>query len=92
MRIKLHCENILTLQTSFTFTRVLAQDEFVDVFNILIDVITRFIVTVLLRHTRRERINQICDLKQTKQLSWCLLTAKLTLNVSECHYSALCGY
>lgn len=44
----LYWECTLTLQTTFMFTGVLAKDEFIKVFDILIHIIACFIVTVLL--------------------------------------------
>lgn len=52
--------NFLTLQTTFTFAQVVAQDGFVDVLHVLIYIIARLIVTVLLIDTRREKNNQHC--------------------------------
>lgn len=63
---KLFQENILTLQTTFSFTRVLSQDEFVDVFDILIHIIARFVVTVLLINTTGEQNNQIVQTGNVK--------------------------
>ncbi len=50
--------NILTLQATSSFARVVAHDEFVHVVNILIHIIACFIVTVLLIHTGGEENNQ----------------------------------
>lgn len=44
----------LTFQSSFTFSAVLAWNYFVDVFHILVHIITGFVVTVLLGQTGRQ--------------------------------------
>ena len=46
-KLKTRYMNSLTLQTAFSFTRNLAQEESFDVLNVLIHILARFIVAVL---------------------------------------------
>lgn len=56
-------EKILTLQTTFTFPQILGQDELVDVFDVLIHIITSLIVTALLLYTAGAEKQSNCTLK-----------------------------
>lgn len=91
----LYYVNILTLETTFTFAWVLAQDEFVDVFDILIHIITRLIETVLLVYTgwggKQLHNKTLWNLKK-KLKSMITGTTILTLDVIESSHPMLHDY
>lgn len=74
----------LTLQNTFMFAGVLAQDEFVEVFHILVHIVTCYIVTVLLLFTKGEKNNQIAQTENTDvKNTGILVIIKQTFDVVE---------